>query len=144
VNHFQVVDKALDLTALTEMATEKRFGAVASFLGTVRSPNGGAEVYYIDYEGYHGMIEKQMQLVADELRGRYSLGHIVISHRLGRILPGEASIAIVVSSRHRVDALAACQQCIDRCKDLLPIWKYEVTNRGSDWVPGHSNASQTL
>ncbi len=144
MNHFIVVDRALDLVELTEIATEEKFGAIASFLGTVRSPNEGAEVLYIDYEGYRGMIEKQMQSVAYELRDRYDLGHIVISHRLGRIFPGEASIAIVISSRHRIDALAACRECIDRCKDLLPIWKYEVTNRGSDWVPGHSNASQPL
>ena len=52
------------------------------------------------------------------------------------------SVAIAISSRHRKEALAACQEGIDRIKERLPIWKYEVTEEGAGWVPGISVASE--
>ncbi len=143
-DYFIVTTEKLELSAFVDWVTDDAFGAVASFIGTVRSPNLGLDVSYIDYEGYQGMIETQMAVLAKELREALDLGHLVLAHRLGKLKPSEASIAIVASSKHRKDALVACQKGIDRAKELLPIWKYEVTNEGSTWVEGNSSASQTL
>ena len=74
------------------------------------------------------MILTQMKVVASELREQFDVGKIVISHRLGRLKPSEASIAIVISSKHRRAALEATHVCIDRSKELLPVWKREVTS----------------
>lgn len=144
MDHFIVTEEALEHARYIALATEPAFGAVASFLGTVRSPNLGQTVHYIEYEGYEGMIRTQMGLLAAELRAMFELGHIVLAHRLGRQAPGEASIAIVVSSEHRKDALAACERGINRAKELLPVWKHEVTAEGSFWVPGSSAAAEPL
>lgn len=113
-------------------------------MGTVRSPNAGQPVSHIDYEGYEAMILTQMKRAAAELRGRFALGHLVFAHRLGRLTPGEASIAIVISSEHRRAALEATHAAIDRLKELLPIWKREVTEAGAQWVAGSSAAAETL
>lgn len=134
----------LDLPNYVEQVTEARYGAIATFLGTVRSPNLGKEVSHIDYEGYESMIVTQMNVVAASLRAELDLGHFLIAHRLGRCLPGEASIALVASSKHRKEALLACQWGIDRAKDLLPVWKYEVNSDGALWVEGSSAAGPTL
>ncbi len=142
--HLFITQDALDHAHYLTLVTEASYGAVASFLGTVRSPNAGEAVEYIDYEGYHSMIRKQMERLAQELRDSYDLGHIVLAHRLGRCYPGEASIAVVISSRHRKDALAACQRGIDRAKELLPIWKHEVTATGAHWVEGSQLAGEVL
>lgn len=143
-NIFVVSTEVLDLSHYLSEVTDPAYGAVASFVGTVRSPNLGEDVLYIDYEGYEAMIKTQMQIMADELRARLELGHLVLAHRLGRLNPGEASIAIVASSKHRKDALLACQAGIDRAKDLLPIWKYEVNPKNKTWVKGNSSASTPL
>lgn len=139
-----VTSDPLDLTAYLPWATEAPYGAVATFCGTVRSPNQGEDVSYIDYEGYEAMITAQIQVVAARLRSELALGHILIAHRLGRLYPGEASVALVMSSVHRREALLGCQLGIDLVKDLLPVWKHEVTTSGSRWVEGSSNASTPL
>ncbi|MDQ3396935.1 MAG: molybdenum cofactor biosynthesis protein MoaE [Deinococcota bacterium] len=141
---FVVTREALNFGGLIARASALCHGALACFFGTVRSPNAGSEVAYIDYEGYESMMRRQMEVIAAEARERHDLGRVVIAHRLGRLLPGEASIAIVVASRHRLEALAACHYCIDRSKELLPVWKYEVSGEGGSWLAGSSAAAEPL
>jgi len=143
-DHLFVTEGVLELAHLQSLATASEYGAVASFVGTVRSPNHGKRVRHIAYEGYEGMMLAQMKVVASELRARFDLGKVVLAHRLGELTPGEASIAVVVSSEHRRDALQAVQAGIDRCKELLPVWKLEVTEDGERWVEGSSAAAETL
>lgn len=142
--HTRVGHEPIDLGNLTGLAIDPACGAVASFLGTVRSPNRGERVEYIDYEGYEAMIVRQMERVAADLRERYALGNLVIAHRLGRLHPGEISLAVIATGRHRQEALAACRDGVDLCKERLPVWKFEVTESGGDWVEGRADAGPTL
>lgn len=134
----------LRLEPLLAATASNAFGAIASFLGTVRSPNAGKSVRYIDYEGYEGMVERQLVEIATVLRGRYDLGRLAIVHRLARLEPGETSIAIVVAAAHRRAALDACSEALELCKERLPIWKFEVTDEGGAYVQGRSRAGATL
>ena len=143
-DHLFVTEGVLDLAHLHALAVADPYGAVASFVGTVRTPNLGQEVEYIDYEGYEAMILTQMKVVANEMRTKFDLGRVVISHRLGRLRPSEASIAIVISSKHRRAALEAAHACIDRVKELLPVWKREVSAQDEVWASGSSVAGETL
>jgi MoaE-MoaD fusion protein len=143
-DHFFVTKAPLDHAYYLTLVTASEYGAVASFLGTVRSPNLGENVLYIDYEGYEGMIYTQMKVVAETLRSTLDLGHLVLAHRLGKMVPGEASIAIVASSKHRREALSACQQGLELCKERLPVWKHEATDAGEKWVEGVATAGKTL
>lgn len=143
-DHFFVTTDPLEHGHYLRLVTQSEYGAVASFLGTVRSPNLGENVLYIDYEGYEGMIYTQMRVIAETLRGSLDLGHLVLAHRLGKMYPGEASIAIVASSKHRKEALLACQQGLELCKERLPVWKHEATDTGEQWVKGVAVASKTL
>lgn len=144
LDHFIVTDAPLDLGDYHQRVAAPEYGAIASFLGTVRSPNLGQPVRYIDYQGYEAMIITQMRVIANELREAFELGKLLLAHRLARLEPGEASIAVVISAKHRRDALQACQQGIDRAKELLPVWKYEVGDRDAHWVPGAAKAGPLL
>lgn len=141
---FFVTEDVLDLPAGVARASDPSFGAVSSFLGTVRSPNRGQNVSYIDYQGYETMIVTQMKRAAAELREQFELGRIVFGHRLGKLGPGEASIIIVISSAHRKPALLATHRAIDRLKELLPVWKLEATPEGQSWVEGSTTATEPL
>ena len=143
-DHLLVSHAPLEPGRYLDLVADPACGACASFLGTVRSPNAGQRVRYIEYQGYESMILTQMKLLADELRARFDLGSLVLAHRLGQLAPGEASIAVVIASAHRRDALAACQSAIDRAKELLPVWKYEVSDAGGSWVAGSSAAGEPL
>ncbi len=139
-----VTREALDIGELIAWATVPACGAVASFLGTVRSPNHGVEVQSIDYQGYEAMLGPELRRIADDLHEAYDLRRLVLVHRLGVLGPGEASIAIVAATPHRDDAFAACRRGLELCKERLPIWKYETGEAGSDWVEGTSRAGPTL
>ncbi len=143
-DHFFVTETPLDIAACTARVSRPEYGAVSSFLGTVRSPNAGQNVSFIEYQGYEAMIVTQMQRAATELRTQFELGRIVFGHRLGKLLPGEASIIIVVSSKRRQAALLATHAAIDRLKELLPVWKLEATPEGQQWVEGSTAASEPL
>lgn len=134
----------LDLPRLIEHVADPRSGAVASFLGTVRSPNRGRTVHAIDYEGYEAMIDAELGRIAQELRDAYPLLGLAMVHRLGRCLPGEASIAIVACTPHRAASFDACRDALDACKARLPVWKHEEDEEGVHWVDGNVVESATL
>lgn len=143
-DYFFVTEERLEPLRYQQLVSAPAYGAVTSFVGTVRSPNKGQVVRHIDYQGYDAMMYTQMKVLAGELRARFDLGGLVVAHRLGRLGPGEASIAIVVASPHRRDSLEACHAAIDRAKALLPVWKYEVTEQDEGWVAGSSQAAEPL
>ena len=63
---------------------------------------------------------------------------MVMLHRVGHLEIGELIVAIAVASPHRNKAFEACQYAIDRLKEVVPIWKREVWEDGTEeWVkPG--------
>lgn len=143
-HRFEVVRDAIDVAELLREASAPAWGAVASFLGSVRSPNRGAQVEHIDYEGYEAMMRAEMARLADEVGSGRDLGRCLIVHRLGRLRPGEISLAVVVASPHRADALQACQELVEGLKARLPVWKFEVGEAGGAYVAGRSDAGPTL
>lgn len=141
---FVVGAAPIDVGALQRAAAGPGWGATVTFLGSVRSPNAGTEVDHIDYEGYEGMMLAEMRRIASELRGRYALGRVLVAHRLGRLGPGEVSLAAVVASEHRAEAFAALGDLVEALKARLPVWKYEVGAAGEGFVAGRNDAGPTL
>ncbi|WP_299426402.1 molybdenum cofactor biosynthesis protein MoaE [uncultured Meiothermus sp.] len=127
-----------------DWASGDPYGAVISFLGTTRSPNKGQAVTHLEYEAYPAMAEKTMQQIIAEMRERWVLGRVALWHRLGRVMPGEGSILIVISSPHRLEAFEACRYCIERVKQILPVWKKEFLPDGSHWVEGYAPEGRQL
>ena len=124
-------------------AAENRFlrnnaGAVVLFLGTTRELTGERRTLSLDYECYPEMAVKKMREVADEVRAKFPITGIGILHRTGRLKIGETSLLVAVSSPHRKDAFDACHWCVDRIKEVVPVWKKEHWADGSAWVEGHA------
>jgi molybdopterin synthase catalytic subunit len=80
------------------------------------------------------MAEQEMARIAEGLLSRYDLVKVAITHRIGRVEIGEASVAIAVSAAHRADALAACKDAIDTLKETVPLWKKEIYEGGEEWI----------
>ncbi len=131
---FLLTSEPIDVAAVIAAASDDEAGAVAVFLGTVRRHSRGRTVLHLEYEGYDGMAEQLLGEIADDLAARYNLTRAAMTHRLGRVEIGEPSIAIAVSSPHRADALAACQEAINRLKDTVPLWKKEFYEGGEQWI----------
>ena len=134
----QLTDKPIDTAAMIDGARHPEAGAVVLFLGTTRELTAGRQTVALDYEAYREMAEQQLAELEAEACRRWPVLECNIVHRLGRVPPAEASVAIAVSTPHRSDAFAAGQWLIDSLKRDVPIWKREQWADGTtEWVhPG--------
>jgi molybdopterin synthase catalytic subunit/molybdopterin converting factor small subunit len=131
---FRLVEGPIDVQAVLQEVETDEAGAIASFVGTVRARSRDREVVQLEYEAYEGMAEEVMGQLAAALKVKYDLCEVAITHRVGRVEVGEASVAIAVSAPHRRDALAACADAIDTLKNTVPLWKKEVYEGGEEWI----------
>jgi MoaE-MoaD fusion protein len=131
---FRLVDGPIDVAAVLAEVESDSAGAIASFVGTVRVRSRDRDVVHLEYEAYEGMAEEVMAQLAGVLKVKYDLTEVAITHRVGRVDVGEASVAIAVSAPHRQDALAACAEAIDTLKHTVPLWKKEVYEGGEEWI----------
>ena len=119
---FRLTEEPIDLAAVVAEVADERAGAIATFLGTTRVHSRGRTVLHLDYEAYTGMAERVMEEIGEELKGRYELCRVAMTHRVGRVGIADTSVAIAVSAPHRDHALAACKDAIDTLKDRVPLW----------------------
>ncbi len=132
---FRIVEGPIDVGALVEMAFRPDCGAVATFVGTTRvDESSGVSVEYLEYEAYRPMADRKLEEIGAEIRDRWEVGHVAIVHRLGRVDPGEPSVAIVVASLRRGPTFEASRYAIERIKEVVPIWQREVWSDGYVWV----------
>ena len=113
-------------------------GSDLIFIGRVRSNSRGKNVTHIDYEIYPEMALKELNRIADEATASNGISRVIITHRYGRVCPGEISILILVSSPHREGSYSASRYIIDEIKKRVPIWKKEYYDDGSEWISDRS------
>ena len=126
-NDFDVSREIDSLTA--EVGT---VGAVASFSGLVRDEDKSLSSMTLEH--YAGMTEKAIGEIVGTALERWSLLGVRVIHRIGKLLPGDRIVLVVVSSKHRGDAFAACEFIMDYLKTQAPFWKREETVEGARWV----------
>jgi len=131
---FRLSADPIDADAVIREVSDPRAGGIATFIGTTRVESRGRTVQHLDYEAYGGMAEQVMSEIAEELKRKYDLCEVAITHRIGRVGIGELSVVIAVSAPHRAEALAACRDAIDTLKERVPLWKKEVYEGGEEWI----------
>ena len=133
---YRLVRDPIDLHALRESVLSPEDGAVVVFEGTVRNHSRGRRVRHLEYHAYESMALKMLTQVGHRAKEEYKIREIGIVHRLGLLLPGECSVAIVVCSAHRAPAFEACRFAIDTLKKIVPIWKKVFYEDGEVWIEG--------
>ena len=132
---FAIVEEPIDVAALISAAQRPDCGAISVFVGTTRvDESGGAAVEHLEYEAYRPMADRKLEEIGAEIRERWDAREVSIVHRIGRVNPGEASVAIVVAAPRRGAAFEASRYAIERIKEVVPIWKREVWSDGYVWV----------
>ncbi len=131
-------DVGAEIAALTAGGVDA--GAVASFVGLVR----GGSIRAMTLEHYPAMTEKALNEIVAEARRRWELLGVRVIHRVGRLLPGDRIVLVVVSSTHRQAAFAACEFIMDYLKTQAPFWKLEETSAGSHWVEARESDDAAL
>ncbi|MDR3526439.1 MAG: molybdenum cofactor biosynthesis protein MoaE [Rhizomicrobium sp.] len=106
-------------------------GAVASFIGHVR-PEAGLTALVLEH--FPGMTEREIARHVEQATLRWPLLGVVIIHRVGTLLPGEAIVVVAVAARHRKEAFAACEFLMDHLKTEAPFWKQEHVGEQVQWI----------
>ncbi|HEX8619784.1 MAG TPA: molybdenum cofactor biosynthesis protein MoaE [Thermoanaerobaculia bacterium] len=129
-----LTDDPIDPRALVARVMRQSDGAYVLFEGVVRNHHEGKAVESIYYDAYRSMAEKEIDKIVREIEAQFPAVALALVHRLGLLVVGDASIAIVAASPHRAEAFAACRMAIDRIKETVPIWKKERGPDGEEWV----------
>jgi molybdopterin synthase catalytic subunit len=125
-------DLSTEIAALRE--SDKRVGAVCSFVGTVRDRNEGDQVATLELEHYPGMTEKAIEAMIDAAMARFDIFATRVIHRVGLLQPLDQIVMVAVTSAHRGESFQACEFLMDYLKTQAPFWKKEETSGGARWV----------
>lgn len=138
---FSITEEEIDLNDLLAKITLTSTGAAAIFTGMVRgltTRNAAHETEYLEYEAYIPMAEAKMEQVAEEIRAKWPVVEgIAIVQRIGKLYPKTPTVLIACTAAHRdTGVFEAARYGIDRLKEIVPIWKKEVSPGGESWVEG--------
>ena len=94
-------------------------GANLLFLGTTRQLTGDVETLCLDYDAYRPRALEELKRLRQQALNGWPLTAVSIVHRLGRVPLEEASVAIAVSSPHRVESFAAATWLLEELKQRV-------------------------
>ncbi|OCT11655.1 molybdopterin converting factor [Paenibacillus pectinilyticus] len=130
---YEITDSTIDIAAVTAKVNHPNHGASLAFIGTTREMTFGQRTVLLEYEAYRPMALKTMAAIGEEIDAKWPGTLCAITHRLGQVAIAEASVVIAVSSPHRADCYEASRYAIERLKQIVPIWKKEIWEDGSEW-----------
>jgi len=138
---FSITENEIDLNELLAQITLTSTGAAAIFTGVVRGETRRGTAHdteFLEYEAYIPMAEAKMKQVADEIRAKWHIIEgIAIVQRIGKLYPKTLTVLIACTAAHRdTGVFEAARYGIDRLKEIVPIWKKEVSPDGQFWVEG--------
>ncbi len=131
---FEIVEEPLSVDAVMAKVKSPRAGAIVVFAGIVREWTGDRRTVRLEYEAYREMALSEMARIGREVTGRWPDVRLAVTHRIGHVAIGEASVLVAAAAPHRADAFEAARYAIDRLKQIVPIWKKERWEDGEEWV----------
>jgi molybdopterin synthase catalytic subunit len=137
----EITAREIDLDALLAKITLSTTGAACIFTGMVRGETTRGEPHrtiHLEYESYIPMAEAKMKQVAAEIGERWpAVEGIAIVQRIGKLMPGTPTVLIACTAAHRdTGVFEAARYGIDRLKEIVPVWKREVSPEGQEWIEG--------
>ncbi|MBP1963707.1 molybdenum cofactor biosynthesis protein MoaE [Paenibacillus aceris] len=130
---YEITHETIDAQQVAAKVNHPNHGASLVFIGTTREMTYGQRTVLLEYEAYVPMAIKTMEAIGQEIADRWPGTLSAITHRLGKVAIAEASVVIAVSSPHRADCYDASRYAIERLKQIVPIWKKEIWEDGSEW-----------
>ncbi|KAF2720341.1 Molybdopterin biosynthesis MoaE [Polychaeton citri CBS 116435] len=123
----------LDSSKAMAKVKSPKAGAVVLFAGCTRDSFQSKSVTHLAYSTYAPLALRSLQRICAEIKEHHDLVAIAVTHRLGRVDIGEESILIAISSPHRKAAWVAGEECLEKVKASVEIWKEEWFEDGGFW-----------
>jgi len=115
--------------------TSDEIGAITIFIGVVRGKSrGGEKVLRLEYEAYEKVAVKSLENIISDLKSKYGILDAIVEHKTSSAEVGENVVYAIVASKHREEGFKSLIELIERLKHEVPIWKKEVTEKGSYWI----------
>ena len=131
----------LDPAAVLAAVGDRAAGGNVLFVGTVRDVTGDVATAQLEYEAHAPLARAELARLCREAADRFGLVAVAVSHRLGIVEPGDASVAVAASAPHRREAFAAAEWLMERIKLSVPVWKCDHgPDGGRTWVHGPASA----
>lgn len=131
----------LNFNQLINENIQNSTGAMVMFTGVIRGETKNSDhpnTSGLEYEAYIPMAKAKMLQVADEIRKNWpSMQKIVIIQRIGYMDAGTPTVVVICTAAHRNTGIFdAAKYGIDRIKEVVPIWKKEISPDGESWIEG--------
>lgn len=131
---FKISETPIIVDEVTEKVVSRNAGAITVFIGTVREMTKGKKTLSLQYEAYPAMAIKMFEQIEREMLEKWPETKLAITHRVGKLDISDIAVVIAVSSPHRKIAYEANEFAIDRIKQIVPIWKKEHWEDGTEWI----------
>lgn len=129
------VRDTIDTTRVLDAVRDVDAGGNVLFVGTARGSTAGQQTCALEYDAHEPLAVATLEALRREAIGRFTLVACAVVHRLGIVVPGEASVAVATSAPHRVAAFAAAEWLMAAIKREVPIWKAEHRGDGRrEWL----------
>jgi molybdopterin synthase catalytic subunit len=140
--YFALTDQEPDLNQIHARLTQPDVGAIITFRGSVRGETQRdglpPKTLHLEYEAYEEMAIERMAQIAAEIWAQWpDVKGVAIVQRIGRLSIGDLTTLVACAAGHRDQgAFEAARYGIDRLKEIVPVWKKEVSEDQSVWVEG--------
>ncbi|WP_035666071.1 molybdenum cofactor biosynthesis protein MoaE [Halalkalibacter akibai] len=131
---FEILETPLSLDDIVAKVVRRDCGAISTFIGTVRELTHGKKTLKLEYQAYKPMAIKMLEQIGKEVEEKWPGATIAISHRVGTLEITDVAVIIAVSTPHRKAAYEANEYAMERIKQIVPIWKKEFWEDGTQWV----------
>ena len=131
----------IDFNSLMTNAIQNSTGAMVMFTGVIRGETNNVDhplTTGLEYEAYAPMAEAKMKQIAAEIQEKWpTIEKIVLIQRIGYMDAGTPTIVVLCTAAHRhTGVFEAAKYGIDRIKEIVPIWKKEISPNGDTWIEG--------
>ena len=121
-----ITEKPISPEKVIDKVRNDSCGCIASYVGLIRNQSHSKPVLSVEYVDSDGIAAQRLQQIADEVKRRWQVEDVAISHRVGRLKVGDINLVVAVGAAHRREGFAACRYVIDQFKKRLPTTKIEM------------------
>ena len=132
----EITDKPISPEKVVDKVKTPGSGCALAYVGLIRDESRGKKVASVEYRDVTGKAAGGLQQIADEIRAKWPVNEVAITHRTGKLNVGDINLVIAISAGHRGEAFAASQYAVDRFKETLPTYKTETYTDGTTYIGG--------
>jgi molybdopterin synthase catalytic subunit len=130
----QITDRPISPEKIISKVKTPDSGCVVAYIGLIRDNSRGKQVLAVEYEDTGGRAADALRDIVVEIKKKWPVNKVAISHRTGRLMVGEINFVVAIAAGHREEGYAASQYAVDRFKEKLPTAKRETYTDGSVWT----------